>query len=192
MLVRPGTGDGLIGPRTSRRGTRDDGPVRGRTRGISALVGAGFFAVKSGGILATGEQVPYLFETAPACLGLCLLTLPAATGLPGPRASATVAIGGMVIAVTLAAVLADIVGELWGPGLGLAMFGVTAGALTAGWNPDDWTDRALLVAAVVPFPALAVGGALETVDERLLEIGLLLIAAAWAWVGVALLRERSR
>ena len=163
-----------------------------RTSGFAALGGAGFFTVKSVGILATGGQVPYLFELAPALLGLCVLTLPGALGMTGGRASVTAMIGGMVIAVTLAAVLADLVGEVFGPGLGVAMLGVSAGALIAGWDPKDWTDRALLVAAVAPFPALALGGALETIDERLLEIGLLLVAAAWVWVGVALLRAPRR
>ena len=68
------------------------------------------------------------------------------------------------------------------------MLGVSAGALVAAWSPSDWTDRALLVAAVTPFPATALGGALEQIDERLLEIGLLPIAAAWSWVGIRLLR----
>ena len=158
---------------------------------MAALTGAAFLVIKSLGILVTGEQVPFLFEAAPTCLGLCVLTLPGALGLTGRRATLTAVIGGMSVAVAVAALLADVTDEVWGVGLGLAMLGVSAGCLVAAWDPADWTDRALLVAAVAPFPATALGGALEPIDERLLETGLLLIAAAWAWVGVMLLRQEG-
>ena len=162
-----------------------------RTSGLAALTGAAFLAIKSLGILVTGEQVPFLFEAAPACLALCVLTLAGALGMTGRRATVTTVIGGLSVAVAVAALLTDLAGELWGLGLGLAMLGVSAGALVAAWSPSDWTDRALLVAAVTPFPATALGGALEQIDERLLEIGLLPIAAAWSWVGIRLLRGRA-
>ena len=161
-----------------------------RTSGLAALTGATFLAIKSLGILVTGEQVPFLFEAAPACLALCVLTLPDALGMTGRRAMVTTVVGGMSVAVAVASFLAGLVEEVWGPGLGLAMLGVSVGSLVAGWRPQDWTDRALLVAAVVPYPALLLGAALEPVDERLLEVGLLPIAAAWAWVGIRLLRGR--
>jgi hypothetical protein len=156
------------------------------------LVGAGFFAIKAGGILATGEQVPWLFEAAPAVLGLCILTLPGALGLTGTRSAVTAMVGGSAIAIDVAALVADATGEEWGLGLAFAMIGVSTGALVAGWDPRGWMDRALLTAGVAPFVGLALGGALEAVDERLLEVGVLLIAAAWAWVGVLLLRGPER
>ncbi|RYP81048.1 hypothetical protein EKO23_24130 [Nocardioides guangzhouensis] len=163
-----------------------------RISGLAALVGAGFFAIKSVGVLATGEQVPFLFEAAPAVLGLCVLTLPGALGITGGRSAVVAMVGGMVIAVGVAALVADAAGEDWGPGLGLAMLGASVGAVIAGWGRQDWTDGALLVAGLMPVPALALGGILQLADDRLLEVGLLLIAAAWAWVGVRLLRMPRR
>ena len=159
--------------------------------GIAALTGAVFLAIKALGILATGEQVPFLFEAAPACLGLAVLTLPGSVDLHGGRRTATIVAGGVAVAAGVVALAADVAGEVWGPGLGVAMLAVTTGALVAGWSPDDWTDRALLVAGVAPFPSLALGGVLEPFDERLLEVGLLPISAAWAWVGLRLLRGRT-
>jgi len=175
---------------SSRVAERDDGRVTRRISGLAALVGATFLAIKSLGILVTGEQVPFLFEAAPACLGLCVLTLSDARGTTGQRPTVTTAVGGMSLAVAVASFVADLAGEEWGPGLGLAMIGVSVGALVAGWRPQGWTDRALLAAAVVPYPALLLGGALERVNERLLEVALLPVAAAWAWVGIRLLRGR--
>jgi len=159
-----------------------------RTSGLAALTGALFLAIKAVGILVTGAQVPFLFEAAPACLGLCVLTLPRALGLEGRRRVATGLAGGVALAAGLVAVVADVIGEVWGPGLGVAMLAVSVGAVVAGWQPRGWTDRALLAAGVVPYPALLLGGALEPLDERLLEVGLLPIAATWAWVGIRLLR----
>ena len=39
-------------------------------------------------------------------------------------------------------------------------------------------------------PALLAGGALSAIDERLLEIPLVLFAIAWIWLGYAMWRAR--
>jgi hypothetical protein len=189
MAGRPTPGPELIVAPTTC--VRHDGPVR-RTSGLAALLGAGCFAVTAVGTLVTGDRVPWLFEVAPPVLGLCLLLLPTALGLVGSRGAVTAMVGGMVMAVGAAAVVADVVGESWGPGVAIAMIGVSTGALVAGWDPRSWMDRALLAAAVSPFVGLAVGGALEDVDDRLLDLGLFLVAGAWAWVGALLLRGPER
>jgi hypothetical protein len=83
-------------------------------------------------------------------------------------------------------------GDVFGPAIAVASLAAIAGTLVSGWRPaGDPTRRALVLIAISVVPAMLVGGILSEIDERLLEIGLLGYALAWAYAGVKLLARWS-
>lgn len=63
---------------------------------------------------------------------------------------------------------------------GLVLLGIATRRTNA--LPGRWRLLPLMMGICI-FPLMAVGGALESINERLLELPLILIALAWIWLG---------
>jgi len=160
--------------------------------GLALLIGATLIAVKSVAILATGDQPPLLFEIAPFFFALGVLGLAPALGLIGARRRVVPALGVVSLVAAAVAVITELTGEVLGAALGVATLGAITGTLVSGWRPGgDQAKRALVLVAVAVVPTMLVGGILEEINERLLEVGLLGYALVWAWAGQRLVARRS-
>jgi hypothetical protein len=72
----------------------------------------------------------------------------------------------------------------------VATLAAIAGTLVSGWRPGgDPAKRALALIPIAVVPAILIGGILEEVNERLLEIGLLGYAMVWTWAAFMLVRR---
>lgn len=171
----------------------------GRIGGVFAVLGGGAWTVKGGWILATGVQPPLLFELAPGLLALGLVGLYLRSD-PASRAAAV----GMVFAclalaawvVSLGAPAGD--GE-FAPAMLAATLALLAGLVALGLatrrssalGPGVISSLPLWL-GVLTFPALAVGGALAVLDERLLEVPVVALGLAWVVLGTAIARVPPR
>lgn len=167
-----------------------------RIAGAAAALGGVAWFAKATAILATGEQPPLLFELAPVLFGFGLLGLRRRLGFCRSRSGR---IGGWLAAVAVVFGAADLALGTADEGafspLTLAAFLALLAALVLLGVPTRrraalpgaarWLPLALGIAT---FPLLAVGGALEMVHERLLEVPLLVLAVGWMWLGSALWR----
>lgn len=172
---------------------------------IASAMGGACWMVKGSAILITGDQPPLLFEIAPAFFVLGLLGLYL---LLDQDRSRTVKAGG--IAVALAAALAFTTWllsvtdrstgseERFQPTLLLAFIALFTGLLLLGLATrrdralgEGWSALPLALAAGIPV-MMVVGGLLEAIDERLLEVPLVLYGFGWVGLGYALGRSRNR
>ena len=160
-----------------------------RLAAAAAALGVLAWIVKALAILATGDQPPVLYETAPLLFAVGLVGLRV---LLGP-AGATARMGGLAAwaAVLLAlASLAPDAGSASSEGdfspLVLATFlCILAGLVLLGLPARRRADlprpaRVLpLLLGLLTFPLTAVGGALSVLHERLLELPLVVLGVAW-------------
>jgi hypothetical protein len=176
---------------------------------VAAVVAGACWVVKAAGILLTGEQPPILFEAGYVLFPVALVGLYATMGRRGGR----LALCGLVLAVTteVSAVVVGF-GVLFGPDdwmpsedtvtvltpfFVLAGVGTFAALLLLGLAVRR--TRALagrwqilpLALAVSAVPLMVIGGALEVVNERLLEVPILLLGVAWIGLGVVVARVAS-
>ena len=173
----------------------------------AAVVAGACWVVKAGGILLTGDQLPGAFESAFILFPVALVGLYAAMEQNGGR----LAICGLVVTVTaeLSAVVVG-VGMLLGPEnwvaredtvtvltpfIVLAGFGTFVALLLLGLAvrrtralPERWRTLPLVL-AVSAVPLMLIGGALEGVSERLLEVPILLLGVAWITLGAVLAQQ---
>ena len=155
--------------------------------GLAALLGGLAWTVKGTVILVGGNQPPLLFETAPALFGIGLLSLAYASMPSSRRRTVALVLAAASAFAGLAALVSDLVGEVAGIALALSsltlLIGLLALARRGRWPaPLAWWIGAAMI------PALAVGGILSELDERLLEIPLICLGLAWTVVGWASLR----
>ncbi len=170
----------------------------------AAVIGGAAWTVKAGVTLATGDEPAFAFAVGSALFPFALLGLWSIVRRVDGRAAR---IGGVLAAAAaVSVVLATLVRAVGGSavegsedevtvltpfaaiaGLGtfaaLLALGVAvrrARALAAGWAFLPW---AMGVAAI---PLLVIGGALETVNERLLELPIALLGLGWIALGIAL------
>ncbi|MGI8426745.1 MAG: hypothetical protein ACR2FO_05955 [Actinomycetota bacterium] len=163
-----------------------------RVAGIAGMVGGACWVVKALAILATGDQPPFLFGVAPPLFGVALIGLHARLegqgGLPGTIGLVLAALSGLFALVGL--VLPSTPGaESFSPWIfggfianlaSLILLGIAV--RRSGTLPGR--GRLLpLVLGISTIPLIAVGGALESVNERLLEVPLVLIGVAWIGLG---------
>ncbi|HVE98360.1 MAG TPA: hypothetical protein VNA12_04195 [Mycobacteriales bacterium] len=170
------------------------GPTRSSwLGGAAAAIGGLCYVVKGGVILATGHQPPVLFEIAPIFLAVGLRALylrlrdaGRGEGIAGPLTAsvlgaATIAtVGGLATREDTVTV---------GVALALCSLGLVVGLVVLGRTARHLPELPR-VRRVVPFalglatiPLIMVGGALESLGERLLEIPLILIGVGWTAVG---------
>jgi hypothetical protein len=168
---------------------------RAATAGGLAAIAAGVsWVVKGGTILATGIQLPLLFESAPVLMALAVLAL--SQELPHSR-HRTVCRGAAGMALVFAlpvpigqlTMLPDVV---TGIAIAAAILLTLLALGIGGINLRQQRGALLpLVLAVATIPALLVGGLLAMVaGERALEIPIVVLGLAWAALGLALLRRQ--
>lgn len=177
---------------------------------VAAIIGGTAWFVKAVVIMATGDEPPVAFTIGLALFPFALLGL---WSVVHNVDGAAPRIGGAIAAAaTLSVVLAALVRAVGGasvepgeeevtvltPFIVIAGFGTfaalialgvavrRAGALAAPYTSLPW---AMGLAAI---PLLIVGGALETVSERLFEFPIALFGLGWIAIGVALWRAAPR
>lgn len=159
----------------------------GAWSGWALLAGSALIGVKSLAILITGDQPQVIFEVSPLFMGLGMLLVAPALSLEGPRRRVVPALGLIAMVAGAVSGITELFGEVFGPAIALANLAAIAAAVVSGWRPrGDRRKRALVLVGLVVIPALVLGGALAEINERLLEVGLLGFAAAWANAGFRL------
>lgn len=160
--------------------------------GLSALVGASLWAVKSATILLTGYQPPLSFEAAPA---LFAFTVASMASVHATRLSrAALVTGGFACIAGIVAVGRELTGDSSDAALTLAMLGVILGLTMVGEatrresGSPGRAGRLAFALGLATIPALAVGGLLSAINERLLEVPLFVLACTWSWLGSLMLR----
>src|SRR3990170_2676524 len=160
-----------------------------RLGGLAAVVGGLMWVVKGGAILLTGQEPPIIFEAAMPLFAVGLLGLHARLeGRGGPLGKA----GVLVAYAALAAAALLLVAPLppfyavagFGPFLGLVLVG--SATLQAMIFPPPWSALPLALGLGGPLLILA-GGGLALINERLLEIPIVLVGLAWMLLGYAVL-----
>ena len=160
-----------------------------RIGGPAAVVGGVLWVVKGGAILLTGQQPPMVFGAALPLFALGLLGLHARLeGRGGPLGKA----GLLVAYAALAAAALVLVAPLppliavagFGPFLGLVLVGTAA--LRAGVFRPPWGALPLALGFGGALSILA-GGGLALVNERLLEVPIVLVGVAWMLLGYSVL-----
>ncbi len=164
-----------------------------RLGGLAAMVGGLLWVVKGGSILITGQQPPVVFEAAMPFFAVGLLGLHArldSRGGPLGKAGILVAYAALAAAATfLITPLAPfIVVAGFGPFLGLVLLG--SATLQARVFPPPWSALPLSVGLGGPLLILA-GGGLALVNERLLEIPIVLVGLAWMLLGYSVLMVKG-
>ena len=164
--------------------------------GIAAIVGGLLWAAKSFAILVTGSQPDYLFELAPSLLALASLGLALAWYQEGSGARFPVGLGALAVAAAGVASFSYVLSGddegLFGPAMLIAFLSIIVLLFWVG--RPLWRTRDSGQWRAIPYPlawsfviAIPLGGLLSGINERLLEIPLLVISIEWILLGAALL-----
>ncbi len=189
---------------SSARMPSDRSVVLRRCAASAAVIAGGAWIIKAGLTLATGNEPTAAFAIGLALFPFALLGLWSLVGAVGGRSAQ---LGGLLAAAAaISVVLAALVRAVGGadvepsedeitaltPFIALAGFGTFAALFVlgiavrrAGALPGRY---ALLPWAMglATIPLLILGGALEAVSERLLELPIALLGLGWVMLGVAL------
>jgi hypothetical protein len=181
-----------------------------RWGGLAAMLGGVMWVVKGGAIMLTGEQPPVLFEAALPLFAVGLVGLHARLGGRGGRLGKT---GVLLAYVALASALVVLVGWTlapagWvpdedsltpltpfivlaglGPFVGLVLLGIATLRVKA--MPAPWSALPLLMGTGA-VPLMLVGGVLELVSERLVELPIVLLGLAWVLLGYSVWSGRNK
>ena len=168
-------------------------PARVQLGAASAMLGGLFWIVKAGTILLIGEQPPFLFELAPILFAGGLLGLHARAGGKGGvvgNIGLGLAIVSGVAAVITLMTTSPSAGESFSPPIFITFLAELASLVFLGLaarrtRAIRWSLLPLTLGTIT-FPLIALGGALATVNARLLEIPILLLGLAWVWLGYAI------
>ncbi len=184
---------------TSNGGPEVHGIVRSvaltRWAGFAAALGGALWVVKGGAILVTGDQPEYIFEVAPLLFALGLVGLHArleghggGSGRVGGALAWTSLALALVSAVVYLVTTDDEVFPLSAtiPLTGLSILAslVLLGIAVrrVGALPGRWRSFPLSMGVAV-LPLMVIGAILETLDERLLELPLVVLGLAWVMLG---------
>jgi hypothetical protein len=154
------------------------------------MIGGSMWIIKGVSILLTGDQPPVVFEAAMPLLAVGVVGLGARLGGPLGVAGAVVACVAAASAVAaLSTELAPFIAVAgFGPFLGLILVG--SAALQARLFPSPWNALPLALGLGGPLLLLA-GGGLALLNERLLEVPIVIIGLAWVILGYSVLSERN-
>ncbi len=166
-----------------------------RVGAVAAALGGAAWLIKAVAILATGDQPPLVFEVAPLMFALALLGMRAMLGARPQECTGVV--GGWAAAVAAALAVASLAmtfgasssGEGFSPLTFSTFLCVLGGLILIGLASRHRTELARpvrvlpLLLGVFTFPLVAVGGVLEAVNERLLELPLVVLGLAWIVLG---------
>ena len=160
-----------------------------RIGGLAAMVGGLLWVVKGGSILLTGWQPPVIFEAALPLFALGLLGLHARLegrgGLLGKAGILVAYVALAAAALVLATPLPPLIAVAgFGPFLGLVLLG--SATLQARIFSPLWSALPLAMGLGGPLLILA-GGGLALMNERLLEIPIVLVGLAWTLLGYSVL-----
>lgn len=158
--------------------------------GVAALLGGLAWVVKGVAIMAGGDQPPFLFEVAPVLFAIGLLSLADAAMPPNRRRTAAMGCAGVALIAGVAAVITEAVGEVSGAAIATSSLALVVGLVTLDRH-RRWPIPLAWWIGVAMLPAVLVGGILSKIDERLLEVPLVGLGAAWTMVGWASLRTPS-
>ena len=185
-------------------------PRLARWGGLAAMLGGVMWVVKGGAIKLTGEQPPMVFEAALPLFAVGLVGLHARLGGRGGRlgrtglllayvalASALVALVGWTLAPagwvpdedSLTSLTPFIVLAGLGPFVGLVLLGIATLRVKA--MPAPWSALPLVMGAGA-VPLMLVGGILELVSERLVELPIVLLGLAWVLLGYSVWSGRDK
>lgn len=161
--------------------------------GVASVVGGLMWIIKGGSILLIGVQPPLVFETAMPLFALGVLGLGARLGnFKGPLGTVGVtvaflsAFAAMVAFLTQLSLFIAVAG--FGPFLGLVLVG--SAILQARIFPSPWSVLPLAIGLGGPALILA-GGGLALINERLLEVPLVMVGFAWMLLGYSVLFVRN-
>lgn len=179
-------------------------PTMIRSSGWAAAVGGAMWAAKGVAILVTGDQPPLLFELPLLLFPIGLLGLHARLGGQGGRLRAAggavslVAFVAGAVAATMFVVDSDAEGLVPGLAIACSALGTVAGLVLLGLAarrtalfPPPWHRLPLLMGIATPALLSVVGGILAAFSERLLELPLVLVAAAWVKLGLLIAEARA-
>ena len=181
-----------------------------RWGGLAAMLGGVLWVFKGGAIILTGEQPPVVFEAALPLFAAGLVGLHARLGGRGGRlgrtglllayaalASALVALVGLTLgpagwvpneeSVTLLTPFIVLAG--FGPFVGLVLLGIATLRVKA--MPAPFSALPLVMGASA-VPLMLMGGILELVNERLVELPIVLLGFAWVLLGYSVWSEKDK
>ena len=164
--------------------------------GVSALIGAALWVYKGIAILISGNQPNHAFEVAPFFFGVAAVTLLYAVigGIGRPR-WLVVTLGWLAVSAGVVAAVAHFAGQEDEFGdlaylvnflSILVLLFMIGGDIHRKKLLPRWSFTPSLLAWELLL-ALPVGAALESIDERLLEIPLIFAASGWMMLGIAVL-----
>lgn len=158
-----------------------------RIGGAAGVAGGLAWVIKGIAILAVDEQPPLAFELALPLFGLGLVGVALLTS-PGTRRTIVVGMAWLAVVTGLVALVSELLDTAWDESIAASSLALLIGQLTL---PRSGRAPATLTfwIGVCTLPAIAVGGALADIDERLLEIPLVCVGLAWMLVGWVTLRS---
>ena len=160
-----------------------------RIGGAAGLAGGLAWVIKGVAILAVDEQPPLVFEVALPLVGLSLLGVAHLT-LQRMRRRVVVAMAWLAVVTGLVALVSESLEEGWDASIAASSLALLVGQLTLGRSGRAPGPLTFWI-GVGTLPALAVGGSLAEIDERLLEIPLGCVGLAWMLVGWVTLHNRD-
>ena len=164
--------------------------------GTSAAIGATLWAYKGIAILITGDQPNHAFQVAPFFFGVSAITLVySMTGQLHRPDWLLVSLGWLAVAAGATAVIAHFADNE--DGLGdpaylvnflstIVLFFLISGDIRRKRLLPKWSFTPTFLAWALLL-VLPLGAAFEAIDERLLEVPLLVVSAGWAMLAVAAL-----
>lgn len=161
--------------------------------GVAAVIGGLMWIVKGASILLTGDQPPLVFEAAMPLFAIGVMGLGARLGeLRGPLGTAGIAVAFVAVVAAAIAVVTELAPFIaiagFGPFLGLILVG--SATLQARAFPLPWSALPLAMGLGGPVLILA-GGGLALINERLLEVPIVMIGLAWMLLGYSVLFVRN-